>query len=534
MVRATKGLLFWFVLLALFLPRHAPADTVETAIMPGKLIEGHAKLESDCKNCHIRFNKAAQSGLCQDCHKEVKADVARNEGYHGRIPEQECRTCHTDHKGRAMSIASFDEKKFDHSLTDFRLKGGHAAAKVQCKDCHVRGKKHREAPSDCYACHQKDDKHKGSLGKACADCHSDKNWKDTTFDHSKTKFPLTGKHRDVQCKACHSDPKFKGAPLQCVACHRKDDDRKGHKGKFGEKCETCHTDRDWKSLRFDHDRDTKYLLKGKHRTAKCASCHTGFLYKEKTPTTCVACHRKDDDRKGHKGKFGEKCETCHIEKDWKESTFDHDRLTKYALRGKHATAKCTACHTGFVYKEKLKTDCFSCHEKDDKHKGQEGKKCESCHNEKSWKGTNFDHGLSRFPLLGKHAKVECKKCHLTPSFKDAKSECIACHRKDDKHKLKLGPNCGDCHNANSWKSWKFDHDRRTRFKLDGAHKGIDCHACHKKPSERKISLPGSCASCHANDDVHDGGFGNQCQRCHETSSFRKLRPGVLTAPRGKQ
>jgi len=339
----------------------------------------------------------------------------------------------------------------------------------------------------------------------------------------------------VKCKDCHSDPKFKGAPLQCVACHRKDDDKKGHKGKFGVKCETCHTDRDWKSMRFDHDRDTKYLLKGKHRTAKCETCHTGFLYKDKTPTLCVACHRKDDDKKGHKGKFGEKCETCHTEKDWKESIiFNHDRMTKYTLRGKHITTKCTACHSGFVYKEKLKTDCFSCHEKDDKHKGQEGKKCESCHNEKDWKVARFDHGLTRFPLLGKHFRVECKKCHLTPTFKDAKIECIACHKKEDKHKLKLGPKCGDCHNANNWKSWSFDHDKRTHFKLDGAHKGLDCHACHKRPSERKISLPGSCASCHADEDIHEGGFGNQCQRCHETSSFRKLRPGVLTTPPGKK
>jgi hypothetical protein len=529
-----KRLILMLAMIGGILPGVAGAEGLETAVMPGKVIQGHAKLEGECKNCHVRFNKSAQTGLCQDCHEEVKADVARKAGHHGKIPQQECRACHTDHKGREMNIAPLDEKKFDHSLTDFPLKGGHAAARVQCKDCHQQGKKHRDAPSDCYACHQKDDKHKGSLGKACADCHSDKNWKDTKFDHSKTKFPLTGKHRDVQCKECHSDPKFKGAPLACVACHRKDDNKKGHKGKFGDKCQTCHTDRDWKTLRFNHDRDTKYSLKGKHAQAKCTSCHTGVLYKEKTPTNCYACHRTDDDKKGHKGKFGEKCENCHTEKDWKDIRFDHDRQTKYPLRGKHAQAKCTSCHTGMLYKDKTPTTCYACHQKDDKHKGQEGKQCENCHNEKDWKETRFDHGLSRFPLLGKHAKVECKKCHLTPQFKDAKSECIACHKKDDKHKLKLGPRCEDCHNAVDWKKWRFDHDKQTRFRLDGAHKDIDCLACHKKPSERKISLPGNCASCHADDDVHDGGFGNQCQRCHETGSFKKLLPGVLSTPRGKQ
>jgi len=518
------------MLFALLIPV-AQADTVESVIMPGKVIVGHAKLETDCKQCHVRFNKSAQSGLCLDCHKDVSRDVITKQGYHGRLKEQECRACHTEHKGRDMNIAPLDEKGFDHSLTDFALKGGHLGSKIQCRDCHPKGKKYRDAPSDCYACHQKDDKHKGSLGKACADCHSEKNWKDTLFDHSKTKFPLTGKHRDVQCKSCHSDPKFKGAPTQCVACHRKDDQRKGHQGKFGDRCEACHTDRDWKQIRFNHDRDTKYPLRGKHQFAKCASCHTGFLYKEKTATQCVACHRKDDERKGHKGRFGNKCESCHVERNWQTVTFDHDRQTKYPLRGKHVQAKCSACHTGTLYQEKLSTICYACHQKDDKHKGQEGKKCESCHNERNWKETRFDHGLSRFPLLGKHAKVECKNCHLTPTFKDAKSDCFACHKKDDKHKLRLGTDCGTCHNARDWKAWKFDHDRRTNFKLDGAHRGIDCLACHKKPMTGKVSLSGTCASCHDDDDVHHGGFGRDCQRCHFTNSFKKIRPGMGGMPR---
>jgi hypothetical protein len=515
---------------ALFTAR-AAADTIESVLMPGQVIEGHAEFESDCQKCHVRFKKGAQSSLCLDCHEDVARDAIRKQGYHGRITEQECRVCHTEHKGRAMNIAPLDEKKFDHNLTDFPLKGGHLGPKAKCGDCHAKGKKYRDAPSDCYACHQKDDKHKGKLGKACADCHVEKNWKETHFDHSKTKFPLTGKHRDVECKACHKDPSFKGAPLQCVACHKKDDDKKGHKGKFGDKCETCHTDRDWKQMRFDHNRDTKYPLKGKHRLTKCVACHTGFLYKEKTPTRCVACHKKDDDKKGHKGKFGDKCETCHVEKAWDISIFDHDKQTKYPLRGKHARTKCTACHTGFLYKEKTKTDCFSCHEKDDKHKGQQGKKCESCHNESDWKKTRFDHGLTRFPLLGKHAKVECKECHPTPQFKDAKTECVACHEKDDKHKRRLGTLCETCHNATSWKSWDFDHDKRTNFKLDGAHKGLDCHACHTRPVTGRASLAGSCVSCHDGDDVHNGGFGRDCQRCHYTSSFKKIRPGMGGPPR---
>ena len=197
-----------------------------------------------------------------------------------------------------------------------------------------------------------------AAGDDCADCHTDKNWKDTRFDHSKTHFPLTGKHVDVPCKDCHSDPSFKGASVKCIACHKKDDDRKGHKGRFGDKCETCHSDRDWKAIRFDHDRATKYVLKGKHRLAKCTACHTGILYKEKFQTACIACHKKDDEREGHKGKFGDKCESCHVEKDWGISIFDHDKQTKYHCSA--STHKPNARPaTPVPGLKKTKTDCYN-------------------------------------------------------------------------------------------------------------------------------------------------------------------------------
>jgi len=505
----------------LLVSAHA-ADSVESVLSPGPVIEGHVKLEGDCKNCHVRFKKSAQQGLCMDCHEDVGKDVARHMGFHGRLKkgEQDCRRCHTEHKGRHVDITGLDPDRFDHKLTDFPLRDGHTASKIKCVDCHRKGKKYRDAPSDCVACHKKDDKHKGSLGPACADCHKETKWKDTKFDHSKTKFPLRGKHTDVQCRDCHKDPKFKGAPTACVACHKKDDE---HKGRFGKRCDSCHGERDWKTIRFDHDRDTKYKLTGKHRTTKCEDCHAGILYQEKLKTTCIACHKKDDE---HKGRYGEKCDGCHVTRDWKAVTFDHDRNTKYPLRGKHAKTKCDSCHTGHLYKQKLSTVCFACHEKDDKHKGQEGKKCDSCHNEQNWKVGKFDHGLTRFPLFGKHVKVECKECHKTPQFKDARSDCVGCHDKDDTHKRKLGTRCETCHNAADWKRWDFDHNKRTKFMLDGAHSRLDCLACHTRPMTGKLTAPATCAGCHTGDDIHDGRFGRQCDRCHYTDNWGRIKPGM--------
>jgi len=578
----------YLLTLLFFLHSFAHADSLEGMLMPGKVVAGHAKFETDCSKCHAKFNKAGQSKLCLDCHKETAADIRQKSGFHGRLKENDCRTCHTEHKGRNAVISSVDEKSFNHNATDFILKGAHKGPKVTCKECHKPGIQYRKAPQACIGCHKKDDTHKGSLGSKCETCHNEKDWKDATFDHSKTKFPLLGKHDEAKCKDCHKDTNYKETPTACIACHRKDDK---HKGRFGEKCQTCHTERDWKTILFNHDKHTKFALHGKHRSAECESCHKAPLYKEKLRTTCISCHRADDVHKGslgekceschnerlwtstsfdhdkdtkfplrdkhksakcqschsagnykeklplncfgchkkddeHKGKYGEKCETCHGEKAWKPSNFNHDRDTKYALRGKHFKTKCESCHKGVLYREKLSSTCYDCHQADDKHKGQEGKKCEQCHSEKDWKESNFDHSKSKFPLLGKHYKVECKKCHLSLQFKDAPSDCYACHKKEDVHKRTLGTECARCHNSRDWKIWDFNHDKDTKFKLDGAHKPLECMACHNRPMDKNTRKLMTCYDCHSGDDVHENNFGQQCQRCHVTTSFKKIKPGI--------
>ncbi len=587
--RFLMGMAFGWLALA------AGAQSLEGVLMPGNVITGHAKIEQQCEKCHVKFSKEAQDGLCLDCHKEVARDVRTKHGLHGQLAPQACRTCHTDHKGRDMNIAAVAEKGFDHAKTGFMLRGSHADAK--CASCHVAGKKYRAAPDTCDGCHRKDDKHKGSLGPQCQDCHTEVKWKDTArFDHARTKFALLGKHVDAKCASCHVNDKFKDTPLTCAACHRKDD--KQHRGRLGEKCESCHVASAWKDVAtFAHDRDTHFVLRGKHLTAKCETCHksTAGLVKVSTtcngchqaddkhngtlgpacgdchteqnwkqakfdhdlskfrlqgkhrdvdcvkchkdpasfrgaPAECIACHRKDDT---HKGRYAELCGTCHTAVSWKDIVFRHDRDTKYRLVGRHVSTKCDACHVGNVYKDKLSGDCYSCHRKDDKHKDQLGQRCEQCHDTEDWKKTvRFDHAKSRFPLLGMHLRTECKACHQTPAFKDARRECVACHVKDDQHKGRLGSDCAACHNARSWKIWDFDHTRRTRYPLDGAHVKVACVACHKAPGEKVPALASNCYSCHAADDVHGGNFGGQCERCHTTRSFKDIKAfGSRTAPR---
>ena len=46
----------------------------EKLVMPGPLVDGHAKLEKDCLQCHVPFSRQSQSNLCLACHKEIAAD----------------------------------------------------------------------------------------------------------------------------------------------------------------------------------------------------------------------------------------------------------------------------------------------------------------------------------------------------------------------------------------------------------------------------------------------------------------------------
>ena len=513
-------------LLVALLPLIIPVDTAyavdaEKLFMPGELIEGHKKYEPDCKQCHVRLRDTTQKQLCMDCHEPIGNDVQKKKGFHGKNKKansSDCKVCHTEHKGRDARIVWLEKDQFDHSRTDYPLLGKHL--RIECNDCHKKDKKFREAPSACIACHKDDDAHNNKLGKKCQDCHSPKAWTSEQFDHDKTKFKLKFSHKQVTCDLCHIGNKYKDTPKVCVACHAI---RDVHKNRFGDKCQDCHFEKKWNESKFEHDRDTKFKLNGKHRKVSCHTCHTKTgksKTKKKTPRTCYNCHRLDD---AHKGNNGKKCQDCHSEKSWLESSFDHNKKTKFPLKGSHKKASCQACHQTNSKNKKPDKACYSCHKHQDAHKKQQGKQCNTCHNEKTWwlKDVRYDHELTDFPLIGQHAVAACESCHLTSAFKDAKSDCNDCHRDDDVHKQALGENCQRCHNPNNWLIWKFDHDE-TDFKIEGAHEEQHCHSCHIKPLEENNQRDSRCIDCHNLDDIHNGNFGADCGICHKQDNFSSI------------
>src|SRR3972149_4254249 len=344
---------------------------------------------------------------------------------------------------------------------------GHAKEEETCEKCHKKCDKGAQ-PRLCMDCHKDIGKdvsgkrgYHGRLdaGKECRECHTEHKGRDAKiagfdhgkFDHLLTDYPLKGAHlsEKVKCTGCHkAAKKYSEAPAICNECHKKDDK---HKGNFGAKCESCHIEKDWKEILFDHEKKTKYPLLGKHKETKCASCHKGDLLKDKLKTACVSCHKKDDD-KAHKGNFGAKCESCHIEKDWKDIPFDHDKQTKYLL------LDCKKCHAAVTFKD-AKSDCWSCHEKDDVHKRKLGSECQTCHNTRNWKAWDFNHNKTSFKLDGAHKKVagKCDACHQKPMAKKVllSGTCGSCHDRDDVHNGNFSDRCERCHEGDTWKQVKM-------------------------------------------------------------------------------
>lgn len=497
---------------------------LDQLLMPGEVVAPHAHLEKRCEACHEKAKKANQNRLCLGCHdhENVLNDIQTGQGYHGRLRDARgtpCKHCHTEHKGRDARVVPLDKESFDHRLTDFELLGRHVS--VGCSACHISDKRFSEAPGECIGCHEKDDVHSNKLGRDCGKCHVDRGWKTQEFDHSRdTDYELEGKHRDVECKLCHAGEIYKKTPKECVSCHRIND---RHGGQYGQKCNTCHLPQDWKELRFNHDRDTKFRLKGRHRNTVCESCHRGNLYERSLSRRCSSCHKGDD---VHKGRNGAECQECHSEAKWGKIAFDHDQDTKFRLRGRHRETACQACHIESAKKVELKSDCISCHEADDVHKDKESKSCASCHNESGWnKDLFFEHDITRFPLIGQHSVLACEACHSSGEYKETDSECKVCHVKDDAHKGRLGDKCETCHNPNGWGIWLFDHDKQTDYPLEGSHEGLSCEACHRRESQDSLKLDRQCISCHRDDDEHRGSYGRLCDRCHNTESFLKIKRG---------
>jgi hypothetical protein len=65
-------------------------------------------------------------------------------------------------------------------------------------------------------------------------------------------------------------------------------------------CDRCHVTTDWLAELFDHDRDSRFPLRGGHERVACRTCHPPLdaaderlLRFKPVPVECRACHVND-------------------------------------------------------------------------------------------------------------------------------------------------------------------------------------------------------------------------------------------------
>jgi hypothetical protein len=428
----------------------------------------------------------------------------------------------------------------------------------------------------CAKCHE--DPHRGQLGTTCTSCHGQTAWKPAAgFDHAKTAYPLTGEHGKVECAKCHATPLVakardaKGLPIpqwkplphaDCVSCHKDP-----HAGRFTGACAKCHVTTSFHTINkqgFNHDQ-TRYPLRGKHAAVACATCHDarkGFGEKPKF-ALCTDCHKD-----AHAGKATllaavVDCATCHTVDGFDKSTYTvaaHAK-SKYPLLGGHATTRCEQCHakladkpatiaawgTARVVLRPASARCTSCHA--DPHRGRfeaTGPRphkggCLECHDMGAFHPSRYDgvaHASCVFPLQGAHRAVTCQGCHdelKAPAtdfslaadstrvrmlrFDNPRRKCADCHNSPHgdqfAHRKDKGA-CEGCHDDQAFApAPRFDHNRDSRYKLEGGHLKAKCAGCHV-PRPQPSGPPA----------VTYRPLSMRCESCHSSN----MRDSSLTAP----
>ena len=190
----------------------------------------------------------------------------------------------------------------------------------------------------------------------CVACHTTDDWKRVTFGHERTGFPLTGRHRDVTCSACHPRSDFsRPVARACAACHRD-----VHLQRLGQRCDRCHDTAGFKLASFGPDahRRTAFPLEGRHALIPCAECHGDRRDRDFARGTvkCAGCHLADFQRTSTDPRaldhvaagFSTECRQCHGPWRFGAAAFPAHEACFSIRAGPHAGQACRDCHTGGI------------------------------------------------------------------------------------------------------------------------------------------------------------------------------------------
>ena len=243
------GNLAALLLLAIFLPH--------LMISPGKLIDAHVELTTDCFACHTPF-LGSTPDKCISCHEVAEIGIRttrglaidkekKNVAFHQKLTEDDCVACHSDHKG----VQAFRPiGQFSHKLLEPEIE-------KECDGCHAN-------PGDTL--HRK-------ITANCSSCHTQQRWTPATFDHDKY-FRFDREHT-TECTTCHINDDY--GSYTCYGCHEhsRSKIREEHveEGIYEyENCVECHRSGDedeaeyiWKRKRMEQGKTSQRSQKSYYR-----------------------------------------------------------------------------------------------------------------------------------------------------------------------------------------------------------------------------------------------------------------------------
>jgi hypothetical protein len=490
-----------------------------------------AHIATECTACH-KGTYAGTPSECNACHNK-NYTAAVNPVHTTAGISIDCKTCH--------GTSAWTPSSFNHTATGgFELSGGHSGR--QCAQCH-KGNTTTASP-ECVSCHQPN--YNTALNHVaqkfpltCSQCHNTKDWKQSTFNHNTTHFPLTGAHVATECAACHKGT-YAGTPSECNACHSKNYNAAQNPvhttAGISTDCKTCHGTSAWAPSSFNHTATSGFELSGGHSGRQCTQCHKGNT--TSASPECVSCHQVNyNNALNHVAqKFPLTCSQCHNTKDWKQNTFNHN-TTQFPLTGAHVATECAACHKG-IYTG-TPTACNACHQPDFTKSTNPNHtslglstECQLCHTTNTgWEPAKFPNHQQYFAFNGAHVAIasNCILCHKG-NYITTPRTCSGCHMtdysntKNPAHAVAQFPiDCEACHSETAWTPSTFKHDVQYFPIYSGKHLGkwSKCSECHTQPSNYSVF---SCIVCHEHnktdmDKKHSGRTGYaynsvNCLACH--------------------
>jgi predicted CXXCH cytochrome family protein len=160
----------------------------------------HPVFEEGCLSCHSPHTSPAgnmlisgESGLCYDCHSDVKNDIASHKIVHAPLNEDgQCVACHTPHAGELSNLLVTEQPNL-------------------CFNCHSENINNKEKYIDIFGRMNKEYVHKPIFDGLCTDCHLphiSNNNNLLTAAFPKGNYTKPKEENFAMCFSCHDSKKI--------------------------------------------------------------------------------------------------------------------------------------------------------------------------------------------------------------------------------------------------------------------------------------------------------------------------------------